>query len=368
MTITESLFKEIELGRNGKNVGFSMGLPKLESIIDGVTKQTYTVVFSNSGSGKSTEVLFSYIYKPLQEHLEDNKYKVWLASLEMNPDMVFGKLLTMYIFEHYGIEVSVKELLSRRKGHILSDKLYNIVQECKPWLEKIESKVTVYDKGLNAKTLYSLLLKELEKIGTFKEDEHRKIYIPNDPDLIFTVIIDHIGICRPSEGHTLKQEIDLISQYLLTLRNMCGISPVVVQQANRDQGSIERFKAARTGFTINDTKDSGGPVTDAEVVLAIYNPHRDKLNTYGPGGYNIKILRDKFRTITVLKSRYGESDVEVAVNFFGKCGIWHELPPANEIYDYNKYLTPDYILKKDEKEDNIEEIENNSSKTFKLII
>ena len=57
MTITESLLKEIELGREGKNVGYSMGLPKLESIIDGVTKQTYTVVFSNSGSGKSTEVL-----------------------------------------------------------------------------------------------------------------------------------------------------------------------------------------------------------------------------------------------------------------------------------------------------------------------
>ena len=259
MTITESLLHEIDLGREGKNVGFSMGLPKLESVIDGVTKQTYTVVFSNSGSGKSTEVLFSYVYKPLQEHLDDDKYRVWMASLEMNPDMVFGKLLTMYIFEHYGIEISVKELLSRRRGHVLSDKLYKIVQECQPWLEKMESKITIYDKSLNAKVLYSLLLKELEKLGKFTETEHRKVYTPNDPDMIFTVIVDHIGICRPSEGHTLKQEIDLISQYLLTLRNMCGISPVVVQQANRDQGGIERFKAGRTGFTINDTKDSGGP-------------------------------------------------------------------------------------------------------------
>lgn len=364
MTITESLLKEIELGRSGKNVGFSMGLPKLESIIDGVTKQTYTVVFSNSGSGKSTEVLFSYIYKPLCSHLDDNKYRVWLASLEMNPDMVFGKLLTMYIFEHYGIEVSVKELLSRRKGHILSDELYNIVQECKQWLEKIESKITVYDKGLIAKVLYSLLLKELEKIGTFIEDEHRKVYVPNDPDLIFTVIVDHIGICRPSEGHTLKQEIDLISQYLLTLRNMCGISPVVVQQANRDQGGIERFKAGRTGFTINDTKDSGGPVTDAEVVLAIYNPHRDKLSTYR--GYDIKKLTDKFRTISVLKSRYGESDVEIAVNFFGKSGIFHELPLPNEIYDYDKYLTPDYLIKKEDIEN--KKGDNSSKNSFKLIL
>lgn len=364
MTITESLLKEIELGKTGKNAGFSMGLPKLESIIDGVTKQTYTVVFSNSGSGKSTEVLFSYIYKPLQDHLDDNKYRVWLASLEMNPDMVFGKLLTMHIFEKYGIEVSLKDLLSRRKGQVISEELYNIVQECVPWLKKMEEHIVVYDKALNAKVLYSLLLRELEKLGTFKEDEHRKIYIPNDPDLIFTVIIDHIGICRPSEGHTLKQEIDLISQYLLTLRNMCGISPVVVQQANRDQGGIERFKAGRTGFTINDTKDSGGPVTDAEVVLAIYNPHRDKLSTYR--GYDIKKLTDKFRTISVLKSRYGESDVEIAVNFFGKSGIFHELPLPNEIYDYDKYLTPDYILNNEEDEE--KEIDNSNKNEFKLIL
>jgi len=355
--IAESLLNEIKLGREGKNHGFSMGLPKLESIIDGVTRQTYTVVFSNSGSGKSTEVLFSYIYKPLQEHLDDGKYKVWLGSLEMNPDMVFAKLLTMYIFEHYKIEVSVKELLSRTKGSVLSDDLYKIVQECMPWLRKMEKNVIIYDKNLNAKVLYTLLMKELEKLGTFSESEHRKIYTPNDPTMIFTVIVDHIGLCRPSEGHTLKQEIDLVSQYLLTLRNMCGISPVVVQQANRDQGGIERFKAGRTGFTINDTKDSGGPVQDSEVVIAIYNPHRDKLNTYR--GYDIKQLGDKFRIISVLKSRYGESDVEIAVNFFGKSGIFHELPLPNEIYDYSKYLTPDYILE-DEKD--------TSKNEFKLMI
>ena len=29
-----------------------MGLPKLESIIDGVTRETYTLILSNSGAGK----------------------------------------------------------------------------------------------------------------------------------------------------------------------------------------------------------------------------------------------------------------------------------------------------------------------------
>ena len=37
MTITESLLKEIELGREGKSHGYSLGMPKMESIIDGLT-------------------------------------------------------------------------------------------------------------------------------------------------------------------------------------------------------------------------------------------------------------------------------------------------------------------------------------------
>ena len=37
----------------------------------------------------------------------------------------------------------------------------------------------------------------------------------------------------------------------------------------------------------------------------------------------------------------------------------------SEIYDYNKYLTPDYILKKDEEK---EEVDNSSKNDFKLIL
>jgi len=49
--ITESLIKQIDIGRLGKNHGFSMGLPKLESIVDGVTANNYTLIFSPSGVG-----------------------------------------------------------------------------------------------------------------------------------------------------------------------------------------------------------------------------------------------------------------------------------------------------------------------------
>lgn len=52
MTITEALLKEVDSGREGKAQGYSMGLPKTESIIDGVTKRTMTVLASGTGQGK----------------------------------------------------------------------------------------------------------------------------------------------------------------------------------------------------------------------------------------------------------------------------------------------------------------------------
>ena len=58
MTITEALLKEVDSGREGKAQGYSMGLPKTESIIDGVTKRTMTVIASGTGQGKSSFVLY----------------------------------------------------------------------------------------------------------------------------------------------------------------------------------------------------------------------------------------------------------------------------------------------------------------------
>jgi hypothetical protein len=105
---------------------------------------------------------------------------------------------------------------------------------------------------------------------------------------------------------------------------------------------MERRKQGLNNMRLSDTKDSGGPVQDAEVVISIFSPHRERLATYNK--YNIGILQDKFRAITVLKNRYGEADVEVGVNFFGRCGIWKELPKPDEIYDYERYTSPNYML------------------------
>ena len=360
MTVAESLLQQIDSGREGKLQGYSMGLPKVEGIIDGVTKSTMTIIASGTGQGKSSFVLYSYVYRPLMEHLNDDNFYVSYFSLEMPATVIFGKLLSTYIFETYGRELSIKELLSRKKNYRLSDEDYEIVKDSMEWLEKIEKKIHIYDKSINADKLYAILMSKLEEFGTFEETENHKLYKPFNPDLLYEVVIDHIGLMRPSNGRNKKGEIDTGIAYLITLRNMTGLSPTIIQQINRDQSNIERFKAGRTGIQLSDLKETGDTSDGAEVVVALYGPNRDKLNTYR--GYDIKKLGDHIRIIQILKTRFGEADYEIAVNYQGSINIWAELPLPSNIYDYDKYVTPDYLLKKDEDD------EKDTSKTFKMII
>lgn len=238
--ITDQLLQNVEEGRKGKLWGYGMGLPKLEGIIDGVTQGTYTLLFAGSGIGKSNLMMYSYIYRPLQEHLYDDNFKITMFALEMKADIILAKLLSTYIFETYGIYLSFKEIYSKKKGYVLEDEYYEIVKECEPWLRQVESKLIIHDKAANADSVYAILMDDLKANGKFEETDSRKIYIPNNPDLIHIVAVDHAGKLRQKDGRTKKQEIDTLSSYLVYLRNICNISPLMIMQSNRDQSSSAR--------------------------------------------------------------------------------------------------------------------------------
>ena len=53
--------------------------------------------------------------------------------------------------------------------------------------------------------------------------------------------------------------------------------------------------------------------------------------------YNIEILENNFRSLMILKNRYGDCDVEIGMNFFGGINTFAELPKPDEIYDYDNY-------------------------------
>lgn len=335
--IVNEVIQQIDAGRKGDNWGLPMGLPKLEYYIDGVSRSTYTLLFSGSGVGKTSLALYSYIYRPLMDNLDNDNFRIIYYSLEMSRSILFLKLLTMYIQEKYGIEISTKEILSKRRGETLSDEHYKIILECRGWLEKVESKMNVYDRSLNAILLKNHLNKDMEKNGTFVKTDTTISYDAKNKKQVVLVVIDHMSLLRTSEGRSLKQEIDLASSFLVTYRNICGISPLVIMQTNRESSSMDRRNGGFQEPQRSDIKDSGAPEQDAEVILSIYDPIRDKLGTHRK--YDVKQMEKHYRSIILLKNRYDSGDIAIGCAFYGKCGIWKELPRAEDIYDYTMYNT-----------------------------
>lgn len=359
----DELFEDIDLGREGKSWGYSLGLEKLEDIIDGNTQSTYTTVFAGSGVGKTSLVLSSYLYNSINEHLEDGNYLCIMFALEMKAKFIYAKLLSTHLYKVYGIRVSFKKLLSRKKGYRLPDDIYKVVQDCKPWLKKVKRVLHIYDKALNADKLYAIVSEEMKRVGTFYESDSRKMFKLNNPNLVINILLDHGGLLLPTKGRTKKQEIDLASQYLLTFRNMCSVSPIMIMQANRDQTSMDRRKAGFYLPQMSDIKETNAVYEDSDVVLGIYNPANDKLKTHN--GYNITELNGSFRSIVCIKSRYGESNVEDSCIYYGDINVWRELPKPDEIYDYEKLKDPSWSINGEDTQKR-EEIQVNQKSKFIL--
>ena len=349
MNNVDILYKLIETGRKGKNTGYSTGIPKLDEYTGGVRRGIYTLIFGTSGSGKSSLALYSYIYRPLKDHPNDN-IKLIYYSLEMSAEILLSKLLCLYIYDTFNTVIPYTKLMSWRE--IISDEDYDYVLKGRNWLESISDKLIIIDKSLNNKNFYHSIMTYLEEWGTFEkvDNGNRTIYIKNDPQQLVQIVIDHLALVTPIDGHSKKEEMDLISSYCVTLREKCQISCVILQQENRNSSDMDRRKANLTECSPEDLKDTGSTYNDCEICIGVYYPLKFKIKSHGnypiivedngqQGGNSFIGLRDRYRALCLIKNRHGVNDKMIPCNFFGELGIFRELPNGKTISDYTPFLS-----------------------------
>ena len=160
MNSIDILYRLIDNGRSGKNIGLKTGIPKMDKYTGGIQKGVYTLIFGTSGSGKSSYVLYTHIYRPLKDY-PDKNIKLIYYSLEMSSSLLLAKLLCLYIYEEFHYIIPYTDLMSWQE--ILDDESYEYVKQGKAWLNSIMDKLIIYDKTLNAKFFYKSMMENLEK-------------------------------------------------------------------------------------------------------------------------------------------------------------------------------------------------------------
>lgn len=321
--ITEQFFREVELGRQGKNLGISTGLSKYDSMTGGIKKTTYSVLFAQMGVAKSTFTIYAYIYKPLLEHLDSGKLFINFYSLEMPVAEVMAKLVSMYLYDTQRIAIGVLDMLSKTSRGVLSDFGYQKINECREWLEKVEKALNIQDTSMSYEDFKRRTFQALNERGDFSGEGDNMRYTPHNSEAIQLFIIDHLGKVRCDKGRSKKQEIDLVSDCIIQFRNMTGASFVAIMQSNRGGMAVSRVKMGYNEPRVEDIKDSNNPAEDANEVLALYDPQRDKLSTYR--GFDVAAYRGGLRSICFLKGRNMQANSVIVMNFWGKTGHFDEL-------------------------------------------
>lgn len=350
--ITEDLFGAIDAGREGLNKGISTGLDKLDSLTYGIIRENITLIGASSGSGKSSITSYIAVYRAYNELLKSEQPMniYWLIfSFEMSKTALFLRLLSMHLYDEYGLIVPHDVLLSLKER--MPDHIYEKVVASRPWIEGLASRCKIIDKPVTAKRMYGICKSFAEEHGefvsidkgTFKgEDWEAFDYIPSDKKQYLITVVDHVKLFDTQTGHTPKQEIDEACKYMIYFRDKCKFTTYIVQQLNR--GHMDMSRRTESGgiyqdVQLNDFSDTGDTVNASNTVLGIFNPAREKCSRWKDYIIDPKRggLGDRARSITLLKNRDGNADKSVGLAFYGECHIWKELPLPSEITDYEPF-------------------------------
>ena len=303
------LFEFIENGRKGNNKGFDYSIERLNKYIK-IWNGRYYLIFAYSGVGKSKFAYHQHIFNVIDQQIRNNiveNLHIDLYSLEISPVTVRGIMLIFYLRKYHNIITDTNQIFSYENK--IDDKLLKIINDKKTlkYMEEVEKYINIYTR-LTFSTLINNTEKYLKTIGNLhKENNKIKSFDKKYNKYLYQIIIDHISLIDNINGKSKYESIGIISKYLFAIRNITGLTPVVIQQANHDN---KKKLEDRLSPEHKDLRDNKETFNDSDIAIVVGSPFLHKIKNFN--GYKIfpaidagKGLQDRFRVIELRKNRYG---------------------------------------------------------------
>ena len=320
----------------------------------GIERATYDIITANSGIGKSKLARFLYVMNAISwvknNPDSDIRLKIFYFSLEETREKFMMSMMSYYLWVNFRLRISVKQLRSVGKnGYFLPDDVLEKIEQAKEYFSDFEQYVTIIDNVSNPTGIFKYMKTYHEENGIwttreFLQDGNLKTvkdqYTPNDPNEYVMCITDHISLLDTESGMNLYDTIGRFSaRYGVELRNKYGTIFVVVQQQAaekekkqftfRGQSIIEKLEPSMDGLGDNKSTQR-----DADNIFGLFAPDRYQIDEIN--GYNVKLLKDHFRMLLILKSRDGDANIRIPLFFDGATGNFTEMPKASDVAELEK--------------------------------
>lgn len=367
-----SIFKRVQstikdnkkICEEGGFVTIPWSLPRLSEILPGIQRGKYIIVSANQKVGKTQLADFLFLHQPYEFYLNNPKSnlkpRIFYFSLEMSKESKIMSVISYKLFKEHGISKSPEELLSVFKGKTLDNTTLKLIEGYEAFFEEFEKRVTFIDNIRNPYGIFrymetyanengSWAYKEIDwenDDGTISKRTVKDYYIPVDPEEVVIVITDHIGLINSEKGQTLHQSISKFSSdYCLHMRDKFKYCVVNVQQQMaaqeqqqftlKGESIVDKLRPSADGLAENKLTSR-----DCNLMLGLFAPYRYKFTDYA--GYDLSILKDNYRELSVILNRDGKSNAAVDLYFDGASNYFAELPKPSDkeellkVYEYCK--------------------------------
>jgi len=339
--------------------------PRLGEVVPAIPRGMQLMLLAGNGVGKSQGVIGLFVisvYRLIKKY--NYKAKLYIFLLEDPATLFEDRLFCAVMYLKYKIVIDPLQLNSVKKN-LVDDTTEAKFEEVDKTVEDILSHCIIEENISNPTGIYKYLRtisgkegKHYTKKSMFKytkldgsEYEEEKIiydrYEPDDPELHNIVIVDNLNNLASEYDDKQKKELDTkgcISKWTkdYSRKNVCkhwGYSVINVMQTDlaTDRKQLD-FKGNVMIDKVEPNLASLGEDKTASrahhLILALFSPDRFGIDNYE--GYDITKLGDKFRSLIVLKSNFGSSNVKLPLYFNGSCSYFEELPKVKDI-NYSKY-------------------------------
>ena len=360
MKYSDIIRKAIEESKEGNNLGIPFGLSRLSRYIGGIRKNRYYLLGSSTGIGKTAIIDYMIISAILEiiEGKSTKKLKVFYYSLEIDRKSKLVKWAILLLYIKKKVVVDPDEVLSaifddNDKQIIISKDLEDNIENILNYIDIIEDSIEIHDYPINPTGIHKYIRDYCDNAGHTEKiiitvegkEKEVNIYKPNNPNEIVCFVVDHYGLMRNEQQFSKKQNIDKLDEYCISLRNVYGVSPILISQFNRDLEDITRQKFKEVTPTLADFKETGNTQESADIVMSPFYPARYNIHEYR--GYLLDNTNNHvFRFLYILKNRGKKDGVGIPLRFLGECGYFEEIPD-------NPVLTPIIYDKLTDWSDNI---------------
>lgn len=327
MSLYEEVLREIEEKKNRKEKGLFNGIPwpypKWRDFIPSIDKGMYLGLLAPSGVGKSRFVRSTFVYDIYEfSKAHDYPVKILYFALEDAKKSVYKKMICHYMWERHQFDLHPSQLDSKYVG--FDSRYLEIMSKDRKFFQEFEEDVYI----INSASTPSEIMEACTRVHKVFGATHHII-----------VIVDNFSNVTKDAHHKTEWEAvrELSRNHIrLKLCKELDMTVIAVLQTDIETDkntfrNVEKMPISALEPNTSSIGDIKVIVRDFYLLLGLFYPWKYEIKRYPyHDGYNVEILRNKFRALLMLKNNEGEMAPRLPLMFDGKKETFTEMPDLKE--------------------------------------